>query len=109
MTKASDHDLLIVLNTKMDLLTATVSDHCLLDTRRFDKMEQEKLDLSKAEVLFNEKADLLVREKADSLVRESNALHVDYEKRLRRLEWSLGIATGVILAFQFFMAYWKGV
>lgn len=107
MTKASDHDLLIVLNTKMDMLTVQMKDFTERTQKRFDDMEQTKLDLDKAEVLFTEKAEALVRGKAEALVREGAVLREDHEKRLRRLEWSVAIATGVVLALQFVLAYWQ--
>lgn len=83
---ASDHDLLIVLHTKLD--------RALVDLDRLaDGMSAR---LATVEHTKAEKDELLKAQAAAELV------HVDHEKRIRRLErWGF-IAIGIIMALQFY-------
>lgn len=83
---ASDHDLLIVLHTKLD--------RALVDLDRLaDGMSAR---LSTVEHTKAEKDDLI---KAQA---EASIIHADQEKRIRRLErWGF-IAIGIIMALQFY-------
>lgn len=84
----SDHDLLIEIKTTLHLLIKQLDEHKISMNamtgrfeERFDQIEKNKLS----------KADAI------ETIKNEEKKHTDYERRLRRLEWSAAIATGAIL------------
>lgn len=92
-----------VMQTDHDAIVTLVSETRQLRTEiremKGDIKEVKNNVASRVNDLEREKLD---KEEAARILAEANKLHEDHEKRLRRLEWALGLVAGALFLLQFF-------
>jgi hypothetical protein len=86
----NDHDLLITVDTKLEILIREVKELKDNTTKRVETLEHEKLD--KAE--------------AQRLLKEAEKLHNDHESRIRRLERYGSAAIGALALLEFLLRFY---
>lgn len=84
VTMSSDHDLLIVLNTKMDVLSGDVKEVKDGTAKDIEALKRDKMDLIDAEKQLK-----------------------DHETRIRSIEIRIWVASGIVIACQVALAIYS--
>ena len=85
--KYTDHDLLIILHTKLSRVILDISTFGKDLTSQVDKLSVSKHD----------------KEAAEKIKVDADKIHIDHEKRLRRIERYVFMALGVLTLWQLYM------
>lgn len=101
VTMANDHDLLIVLNTKMDVLGTDVKEMKEGTQRRIDKLENDKIDRTEV-MAMKVDAEKVHKDTKD----DYETSRKDHEARIRAMEIKIYVASGVVIAVQIGLAIW---
>lgn len=99
---ASDHDLLMILHTKMDRALSDIKELSENFAGRLAVVEQNKLERSEAErMVAAAKAEA---EKEHATIKEKQE---DHEKRVRRLERYVWLAIGALAILEVLLGFAK--